>query len=171
MKARPRIWAGVVVGALLLGASGCSTSHSSVTRTPVGTVDTVSTVGVRPGPQCPIAPLIPGPQARAGASAAARTFVTAKVGTSPGYDIAGYQITADAPALPEIARTTPDYLQRFKVSMLAYSWCGTAIGTRTYVVHVVFPEMLAARDGAAVSVMDLFESRLSSGWKVWDNYS
>jgi len=115
--------------------------------------------------------LIPGPRARQGAGAAARTFLTAKVGTSPGYDITGYQITADAPALPEIARTTPDYLQRFTVSMLAYSWCGTAIGTRTYVVHVVFPEMLAARDGAAVSVMDLFESRLPSGWKVWDNYS
>ena len=92
-------------------------------------------------------------------------------GRSPGYDVAGYLVTSDAPALPEIARTTPDYVQRFKVSMLAYSWCGTTIGKRTYVVHVVFPKMLAARDGAAVSVMDLFESRMPSGWTVWDNYS
>jgi hypothetical protein len=118
-----------------------------------------------------MAAVTPGPGAAESAAAAARTFVTTKVGRSPGYDVAGYLVTSDAPALPEIARTTPDYVQRFKVSMLAYSWCGTTIGKRTYVVHVVFPKMLAARDGAAVSVMDLFESRMPSGWTVWDNYS
>ena len=139
----------------MLVASGCSTSHISAIRSQADTVDTVSTVNVRPGPQCPTAALTPGPGAAENAGAAARTFVTAKFGSSPGYDIAGYQITSDAPALPEIARTTPSYLQKFKVSMLAYSWCGTAIGKRTYVVHVAFPKMLAARDGAAISVMDL----------------
>ena len=118
-----------------------------------------------------MAAVTPEPGAAESAAAAARSFVTTKVGRSPGYDVAGYLVTSDAPALPEIARTTPDYVQRFKVSMLAYSWCGTTIGKRTYVVHVVFPKMLAARDGAAVSVMDLFESRMPSGWTVWDNYS
>jgi hypothetical protein len=103
--------------------------------------------------------LTPGPSAAENAAAATGAFVAAKVGNSPGYDTIGYQITSDAPALPVIARTAPDYGQRFKVSMLAYSWCGTAIGERTYVVHIVFPAMLAAREGQAVSVMDLFESR------------
>jgi len=118
-KARREIVVGLVGGGLLLVASGCSTSHISATRTQGGTVDAISTVNVRPSPQCPIAPLTPGSGATESAGAAARTFVTAKVGSSPGYDIAGYQITSDAPALPEIARTTPDYVQRFEVSMLA----------------------------------------------------
>jgi hypothetical protein len=143
----------------------------SADGTPTTTIGTVDTGNVRPGPECPRTLLRPGPDAAANAAAAAGVYVTTKVGTSPGYDVAGYQITSDGPAVPVIARNTPNYRQRFKVSMLAYSWCGTTIGKRTYVVHVIFPAMLAARDGAAVSIMDVFVSRLSSGWEVWDNYS
>ena len=111
-----------------------------------------------------------GPNAAVDAAAAAGSYVALKVGPSPGYDIAGYQITSDSPAAAEVARSIPNYLQRFKVSMLAFSWCGTEIGQRTYVVHVVFPAMIAAEDGAAVANMNLFVSRLASGWTVWDTY-
>jgi hypothetical protein len=159
-----------IIGSITFVFAACSNPRSVSKPSSAVTVDTIDTNNIVPGSECPKSALAPGTNAATRAAAAARSYVATHVSGQPGYHTTGFRILSDAPALPLIAKSTPDYLKRFRVSMLAYSFCGTAIGRRTYVVRVVFPAMLSAGDGTIVSHLNLFESRMPRGWAVWYNY-
>ena len=50
---------------------------------------------------------------------------------------------------------------------IAYAMCGNVVGSRTWIVELVFPEELPS---ASASQGQLFVSRYADGWRVWFQY-
>jgi hypothetical protein len=113
---------------------------------------------VRQGPpdsHCPSqTPLDPGADAKAAATAAAKAAVPQRY---PAHiDIAGFRVTDAYAADPASG-----------YGVIAYGLCGQAVGQRTWVVELSFPNMAPSVD---LSAGQLFLSRFPDGWKVWFQY-
>jgi hypothetical protein len=105
---------------------------------------------------CPSQPLLPpGPDARSGARAAAVAAIPRLYGPK---QRGNYSIGTVTPAAS---------LPAGRVTAIPFGMCGSAIGSRTWVVEMTFPDEAPS---ASLSSGQLFLGRFNNGWHVWFQY-
>jgi hypothetical protein len=139
---------------VVLLAGGCARGGPAPPANGSASTSAAGAVSGRAGGPCPSeTPLDPGPDARAGATAAALASVPARYAA---LDTAGFAVSKVYPA-----RSASGY------GSIAYSLCGSAVGDRTWVVELTFPKELPSAD---LSSGQLFLARFPAGWQVWYQY-
>jgi hypothetical protein len=105
---------------------------------------------------CPSQPLLlPGPDARSTARAAAVAAIPRLYGPK---QRGNYSIGTVTPAAA---------LPAGRVTAIPFGMCGSAVGSRTWVVEMTFPDEAPS---ASLSSGQLFLGRFSNGWRVWFQY-
>jgi hypothetical protein len=114
-----------------------------------------------------------------GASAPAWSQSSANCPTEPPLDPGRHARDKAIAAVRESLRTGQNEWRRYKIASaypaassqgfgaIVYNWCGRAVGSRTWIVEMHFPNLLPS---ATLSQGQAFVSRFRSGWRVWYRY-